>query len=359
MARRYVPGEPNPYFPTHRYHGIPLNRNIQSMAHAPHAYHVGPGAVARKAVEVEILTPEHLWATFQTEAEDILKQDGQWIADDRERNRRINAAYARLWLADERFEWAGLAAFASKQVGCGLLHSADVVARNARQQAQIERSLGHGSAPGMPYLATLKQSMTAAAGSDMMRRLGYGNKHLFLDIYPLHRFYMERGMAEFSASLSRRQNKRYPVHWEVDRATLAFGTPFREIERGFAAIERGAIANSVRLLARHEQINILQKLIYNDQTMHGLLALNQFAWATELPSGEYEEIQLTLSGQCKTKTGFTQWFSKNKFAKLWDANERMTFVDWAAERFHLLVNGPQQSAVEASIRLIADGGGII
>ena len=52
---------------------------------------------------------------------------GVLIADPVERNRAINAAYARLWLHDSRFQWAGLAAFASKQVGCGLLHAADSI----------------------------------------------------------------------------------------------------------------------------------------------------------------------------------------------------------------------------------------
>jgi len=44
-----------------------------------------------------------------------------------EHNQVINAAYARLWLQDSRFQWAGLAAFASKQVGCGLLHASNTV----------------------------------------------------------------------------------------------------------------------------------------------------------------------------------------------------------------------------------------
>ena len=52
---------------------------------------------------------------------------GKLIADPKARNSAINAAYAQLWLDDPRFQWAGLAAFASKQVGCGLLHAADSI----------------------------------------------------------------------------------------------------------------------------------------------------------------------------------------------------------------------------------------
>ena len=56
-----------------------------------------------------------LWNIFQTAPKDILEDNGSFEGNDRERNKRINAAYARLRLAVNRFQWAGLAAFASKQ----------------------------------------------------------------------------------------------------------------------------------------------------------------------------------------------------------------------------------------------------
>ena len=90
---------------------------------------------------VPILTCEGLWTRCQREAEDWIAPGGQLIANGVERNRRINAAYAQLWIEDKRFEWAGLAAFASKQVGCGLLHSADIarkigIERDARRRME-------------------------------------------------------------------------------------------------------------------------------------------------------------------------------------------------------------------------------
>lgn len=121
-------------FPKHKYHGIPVYRNVDAVKDGKVHHYVGPVATVEQGIAVDLLTPEHLWATFQREAEDVLKVDGKWIADDKLRNRRINAAYARLWLADRRFQWAGLAAFASKQVGCGLLHAADIVGANRRQR---------------------------------------------------------------------------------------------------------------------------------------------------------------------------------------------------------------------------------
>jgi hypothetical protein len=181
---------------------------------------------------------------------------------------------------------------------------------------------------------------------------------LNLDIYPLHRFYMERGWKEFSACLEKRQNKKYPVHWDVDRDTLQFGEPFEEIRKGFEQIEAGNLAKSVELLAQHEQVNILQTIMYNETFMQGLLAMNQFAWATGFPNGDYEEIQLTLSAQCRSKTGVTSWFSRDKYVKLWEEAQRMKFVLGAAEQFNKLLNGPERPRVEESIRAIAAGGGV-
>jgi hypothetical protein len=332
MADLFELGVSNPYFPAHRYRGVSIGGHL-------------PGG--------GILTAELLWASFQAEAEDLLSIAGRWIADDRERNRRINRAYARLWLADNRFQWAGLAAFASKQVGCGLLHSADIVDAHRRERAAIERSIGHGSAPGVQYGAALKELATEMAGSSMMRRLGLGNTHVFLDIYPLHRFYMERGWDEFRACLPARRNARYAVHWEVDRKTLAFAAPFPEVAEGFEFIEQGRIAASVKTLAQHEQVNILQRIMYDDLFMQMLLDWNQLAWATGFPSGDYQEIKLNLSAQCPAPAGTTSTFSKDRYAKLWEPADRMPFVFEAADRLDMLLAGSERVRVEESLRTIS------
>jgi len=166
---------------------------------------------------------------------------------------------------------------------------------------------------------------------------------------------MERGWKEFAAWLDKRQNKKYAVRWDIDRATLPFAKTFREVLDGFGHIESGDPAKSVQLLARHEQVNILQTILYNDTIMQGLLAMNQFAWATGFPTGDYQEIQLTLSAQCRAKTGVSAWFTRDKFAKLWVVEQRMKFVFGAAEQFHKLLSGPERPRVEESIRAIAAG----
>jgi len=356
MLARYVPGAGNPWFARHRYHGIPVNRNIVPTRQCKLYHCVGPAATVQQAIAVPILTPEHLWGSFQAEAEAILMVNGSFEGNDRERNKRINAAYAKLWLADNRFQWAGLAAFASKQVGCGLLHSAETVDKNRRERERFQLSIAT-MLPGA-QAAVGVQAATEAGAAYLYQKLGFGNAHLFLDIYPLHRFFMERGWEEFNVYLDKRQNEKYPVLWAVDRNTLRFGTPFDEIRDGFNHINSGNLALSVEQIAQHEQVNILQKILYNDPLLQKLIALNQYAWATGFPTGEHEEIKLTLSAECKARPGLTAWFSRDKNAKLWIAAERMPFVLQAAKRFHTLVNGPERSHVEASIRAIAAGGGV-
>jgi hypothetical protein len=294
MITRYEPGKPNPYFPVHKYHGIPLNRNIRQPEEWKSKGYVKMDGHSYRGIVVELLTPEHLWETFQREAEDIIKVNGTFIEDDKERNWRINAAYAKLWLADNRFQWAGLAAFASKQVGCGLLHAHRLSKRSRKELKGVVNAAGDNTDPaGM----SIGPGVIRNGADFMYERLGFGNKNLFLDIYPLHRFYMERGFDEFIKYLPSRQNIKGRVSWDAKKY-LDFGKPFQEIYHGFEFVENKKPTESVLALARHEQINILQAVLYNDPKMQSALAANQFAWANGFPSGVYMEIQLTLSAQC-------------------------------------------------------------
>lgn len=128
----------------------------------------------------------------------------------------------------------------------------------------------------------------------MYGKLALGNLSLFLDIYPLHRFYMMRGYKGLETSLNYRREIKDKVLWpEEARKRLEFGYPFRDISMGFKAIEDGNIKESVERLAQHEQVNILQKIIYDDTD--------------------------------------TSWLPKLTTVRLWDAKDRMPFVLRTAE----------------------------
>lgn len=191
----------------------------------------------------------------------------------------------------------------------------------------------------------------------MLGQLGLGNMTLFLDIYPLHRFFMLRGEEHFATCLETRQSLGAKVTWPVDKTVLAFGKPFKEIKDGFKAVAQNQIAASVLHFARHEQVNVLQAVIYNDFAMRRALDANQFAWATGFPSGVAEAIELTLSARCRPDHAgpLTVIFSRDKRAKLYDQEQRMVFVRQAAERFDKLLHSKERQAVVEAITAIAEG----
>lgn len=341
--------------------------------------------------DVPILTCACLWRHYQREAEEIVAPGGVLIADPVERNRVINAAYARLWLHDSRFQWAGLAAFASKQVGCGLLHAADSIdlirdEQEARQRVRDSRSefglLTPGEMSGQAdELRDYKEADARnpvpsvdfrAPGDDLSLvqqqfrhvhdMMALGNTTLFLDVFPLHEFYAKRGLKELKKCLEARKSiyghPKFPVLWPVGEERLQFGVGYYEILLGFEAIEDGDIAASVKHLARHEQINILQPTIYQDRQLVALLRANHASYVTRFPSGVAQAIELTLTSQCqRVEDGRTIDFGDNPLADLSDIKQRMAFVLQAAARFDQMLGDHDRYALEQSISEIAASGG--
>lgn len=339
-----------------------------------------------------ILTCSCLWRTYQREAEEIVAPKGVLIADPVARNRAINAAYARLWLHDPRFQWAGLAAFASKQVGCGLLHATDSVERireewEARQRLRDgRRESGVLTPDRMSEQADALRDYKEAdarnpvpsvdirfAGEDLSLvqqqflhvhdMMALGNTTLFLDVFPLHEFYAKRGLEELKKCLDTRKgihgHPKFPVLWPVGQEKLKFGRGYIEILRAFEAFEAGNIASSVEDLAWHEQQNILQPTIYQDQQLVALLRGNHASYVTGFPTGVAQAIELTLSSQCqRVVDGRTIGFSNSPLADLSDIKQRMPFVLRAAARFDELLNDTNRSVLEQSITEIASGQGI-
>jgi hypothetical protein len=316
-------------------------------------------AVAKKRVEDDKQNCINCWRVLQKKAETIVSVD-----DPVARNRRINAAYAQLWLDDHRFQWAGLAAFASKQVGCGLLNAAEMIGksnreRNAYQQWDRQTSpferLSPYASPRMPM-----QDQAAGEGArKVYEMLAKGNTALFLDVWPLHKFYKEFGLQRFNRCLPERAELSGSVLWPIANQ-VPFGAVRDSIRSAFAAIDAGNITESVDRLARHEQLDILQPAMYNDPGFSMLMRANQFAWALNIPTGSAREIQLTLANQC-TVTGASakyEMFSKEPLANLADPGQRMAFVLRAAERFDELLRHPiERHSIENSLFLLAGSGG--
>lgn len=371
----------------------------------------------RITYEVEFETCESVWLAYQTEAYEIVAPGGRLISDPQARNRAINAAYARLWLSDNRFQWAGLAAFASKQVGCGLLHATDMVMKIQAEQDAAQRMLDSTQHEDFGYFfrlsytdgEALRMYQQAASQNPMLTKdvshsmsvgttsgeairqatrevihggqskvyeyaqselryvheqLALGNTALFLDVYPLHAFYAKRGLKELQQCLNKRQKltwlRNAGVYWPIPERVLAFGQPFLEITHAFEAIEAGDIEKSVLWLAQHEQKNILQPAMYNNARFVRALTGNQMSFVTGLPKGVAQPVELTLAGQCqRMDIHRTIEFSDSLWADLSDLDDRMAFVMRAADQFHELLNSSSRVLMESAIRNIAGGGGVV
>jgi uncharacterized Zn-binding protein involved in type VI secretion len=343
---------------------------------------------------------ENLWRGYLQRVENVVAPGGKLIADPKARNKAINAAYAQLWRHDPRFQWAGLAAFASKQVGCGLLHAADTIEKIQTEEETIQQ-LRDSARQGLRGLLSPSEREKRATirafeqrqreyeeanrdnpvwgftqwGADLplsysqrMYRFVYemlamGNTTLFLDVYPLHVFYQERGLEALRDCLESRSNiygnGQHPVLWPVGQETLEFGIDHKEILLAFEAIEAGYIAESVEHLAWHEQRNILQPAMYSDWRLNSLLRSNHFSYVIGIPSGAAEAVELSLASQCRrVDDGRTIGFSNNLNANLADINQRMPFVLRAAKQFDDLLHSDQRKLLEHSIRDIALGGGV-
>ncbi|MEX0447569.1 hypothetical protein [Xenorhabdus sp. SGI246] len=285
-------------FKKHKYDDMELYKSTQSVAACDCHIEEKKGKQI-KVIDVPILTCECVWRRYQKEAEDIVAPGGKLIADPIERNKRINQAYAKIWLEDNRFQWAGLAAFASKQVGCGLLHASNmheqIQANNDANQrvrqtaSELENTMDNpfyflhpklkaraenkvedfakaveeakqaskenklsifSDVPGLQGFSSLSQY----SFNYVYEKMALGNTTLFLDVYPLHAFYKQRGLKDLKTCLPIRKNiygnSQFPVLWPIGQEEFEFGYNYPEILQSFEAIDKGNIAEGVVYLAR-------------------------------------------------------------------------------------------------------------
>lgn len=281
------------------------------------------------------------WLACQREAEEWIAPNGCLIDDRSLRNRRISAAYASLWLQDRRFQWAALAAFASTQVGVDMAHAGQAMHDLA---ARIRAS---ETADGFEWLYKVMIPALVGGGEGYLRgQLSLGNLTVFLDVFPLHRFYLRHGLAALRETLGVRRTLADSVHWPVGAQLLPFGQPFREIVDAFALIDTASVPESVLKLAWHEQVNVLQRVIYDDPKTRLALDANQIGSAAGAWAAQFSAIEL-LFGPCGA-TGF----SPRADAHLYDVGQRMDFVSRAAAQFDGLLRGPRRDEVESALRRI-------
>jgi uncharacterized Zn-binding protein involved in type VI secretion len=262
----------------------------------------GGGADLDAAAEAECA---RLWAQYDKEARDLLAPaDG----DHRARNHVINGAYANLYANNKKFAWAGLAAYASKQVGCAMDHSIGVI--NSPKTFAAQKAVA---------LYTYD-------------KLGEGNRSLFLDIYPMHRFYEEQGWEKFKSCAGER----------VPPVPAAALDGFAALDRYDGSGDPAELKEHVRSIAFHEQVEILQRDVYDDGPLRRILDANEGnlddasgkEWLPDAPrwlgeAGGAKPADVVMTSECCDNTpngAKTIPFNKDGTRNLYDVDERMDWI---------------------------------
>ncbi len=203
-----------------------LNENTVPLSQCPRRL-VQRGSGWIEVTNVPILTAECLWHIYQKEAEEIVAPGGVLIADPIARNRAINAAYARLWLADPRFQWAGLAAFASKQVGCGMLHATSQTALMYSDCWFRLLLLGNHASFVLEYLSGVSQALELTLSSqckplDDGRTIGFSDSLIAnLSVLKQRMPFVLRAARQFDEML--KDHRRSQLEQSI--AEIAMGAP--------------------------------------------------------------------------------------------------------------------------------------
>jgi hypothetical protein len=310
------------------------------------------------SVHEVVLGCDKLWAMGQEEAIRRLSKKRssasskyELISDFGARAARIAAAYASFYLEQGedgkpelkgRFYWMGLAAFASKQVKCGL----DFI-------------------PSEPYL-----TLTPLAFQPPLRigknELGKGNFWLFQDIFVWHWFYSKyKGQFDECAPERNARSCEGQIKTNIDSLPWADDAlsilgnlhVTDEIKSGFKSIRNtenlpnGTARREMQLsslmdIANHEQRKILQPLIYEGKPFQTTLKMQAgFEWAPFVP------VRVAaFSTACDVEQ--PELRVQMKKGDLYDETDRMVFITEIANQYHFLM-GNKSEYMEGEIKKIS------
>ncbi len=249
-----------------------------------------------------------------------------------ERNTAITAQYAAWYLQKPQlFKWAGMAAFASRQVGIALafsemMHTPDpVILQDERPNEGFSFDPGKLFRSALNNLFSVPSSMHSVAAQQLfladLDEIRLGNNTIFADIAWAHAAYLESGIGEIVKNCD----------GEEDEYLL---TGFRMIDDGARLLEKAGNEEEARrliwngnvLLLRQEQLNTLQP-VFDAISQQGRIVVS---FGSELDfSGAVENVKASFSafsGYFETLTGIKsvtdreqrwQWI-ENDVLPLWD-----------------------------------------
>lgn len=250
-----------------------------------------------------------------------------------ERNRAITAHYAGLYLANrDRFKWAGMAAFASNQVGIALAVAELLLSPTRLLEGQDRKDdaalpnltdiLGEATTALLSLPISLYDSAMRPLLLNDLETLRRGNNAIYEDIAWAHDAYSRGGLDELAASLE-----------SCERECIFEG--FRMIDAGVSKLGAGkeqegreAIREGNRLLLRQEQKNTL-KPIFDAISQQGQLLVS---FGSELHFGQAAPPGAVARASFADHFGYlallTGWKSVTRFEDRWQWIEENVLPAW-------------------------------
>lgn len=258
------------------------------------------------------------WKQVDGEADAILNKSKGPI----QRNEDINATYAKMYLEDPKLEWMGAAAFASKQVGCGIKDADELLI-----VADMDRHSGNWEGPNLMI------EMQGALAEPVYDALSNGNKAVFKDIYPAHLFYQRHGLEMLEQCADERQTP-------LDKKVLD----------GFSDIDAGHSDTGAMKILQHEQMDVLQaRDVLGNEKVSGVMEMNQKAseyWIGR--SFGAQKTSVSFTAECKGEPSVV--FKGTNPA---DPNQRWPYAQDVVKKFHEIKDDPKTLE---QLKKIADGG---
>ncbi len=283
---------------------------------------------------------------------------------------RIAGAYARIFLEDfehgdtrklGRFYWAGLAAFASKQVAF-----------------------------------TLRQHLVQTFAPFTLNALGRGNLWLYNDALPWHYAWALCPESVRLCAARRQAPDLHPVvlanlrkqewseealaniPWNFDDQTGQLGQPIGQLRwaplmgkalDAWEALDAQSLSDAQTLpkkraalalehlqaMARHEQGEVLQGFVYEDLPVRASLYTARTLERHLALSERYLVFKIQLSFSAKGYVEDPAWRSDAPPGiRVENYKERMKWIGNAAKRYHSLMNGACRDRLLAELRILAD-----
>lgn len=263
------------------------------------------------------------WTEAEKPTKEITKEK-----DPIKRNKMISAAYAKDYQETPHLQWFGAAAFASKQVGCGMEHAKGV-----------------SEEPGRGFMDKGKLA------DKSLEKLGDGNKAVFEEMQPAHDFYKKHGIEALKHCASDRNP---PLPDNVVKG-------FEQADQGKAVGDKALEQKGALTMLKQEQLVTLQKSAYDDPVFQKALKTNQEwneGWRGALsgldPWDHAQPNKVVFDSACSAPGAP---FFEKAGGNLGDPQWRMDFATKTTQKFSDLTAN-QPNIINSAIDKIAKAGAL-